>query len=40
MIYFLTFTGKIAKPGFAISLEKKVNQNKNPACRPLKISLC
>ena len=33
----MTFTGKIAKPRFAISLEKK--KKKNPACLPLKISL-
>jgi hypothetical protein len=31
-IYFLTFTGKIAEPWFAISLERK-----KPSCRPLKI---
>jgi hypothetical protein len=32
IIYFLTFTGKIAKPRFAISLEKKTKQNKT--CLP------
>jgi hypothetical protein len=39
-IYFVTFTGKIAKPRFAISLEKKREKKNLPACLPLKFFLC
>jgi hypothetical protein len=39
IIYFLTFTGKIAKPDLQYLLRKKQNKTK-PACLPLKISLC
>ena len=33
MIYFLTFTGKIAKPCFAISLEEKKKETCLPALK-------
>jgi hypothetical protein len=41
MIYFLIFTGKIAKnPDLQYSLGEKNKNKKKPACLLLEISLC
>jgi hypothetical protein len=40
IIYFLTFTGKLANPDLQHLFGKKQKQKKQPACLPLKMFLC